>query len=367
MEVNSHRLVLSAEGFELDGKLIELALAEHEVLYDPKIHHGCSLFVDLSLSSPLHFKEILEKAAYIRSQGGFIFWNLQFDFIEDLRLYHFEGLFNAYAHGLKIFSQQVLSIFASSTVGCSLFQGFCDFASLFSFEKAHYEGFVDWLTDIYKKPSILFETTSEENFLFHAKFEELSLAILEVTPLGQHVKNVYSASILTTYLHRLAAILPEDILAFVCLDVRDIMHTAYLYELLSKERFAHLHLAIKGSSIPVGDLVWDQGFRSTIKPKASLGVCFPNDPSCVGSVLNRLRKCFSDLDKISIAYRIIPEFCLTESWDSLDELIFIKNALSAQGKRILQGFSIAGGSLIYLDQPIGLEPECSYTEFLERL
>lgn len=366
MEVDSHRLILSPEGFELDGKLVELVLAEHDVLYDPKVHHGCSLFVDLSLSSPLHFKEVLEKATYIQSQGGLIFWNLQFDFLEDLRSYHFEGLFNAYAHGLKIFSQQVLSAFANSTVGCSLFQGLCDFASLFSFEKAHYQGFIDWLTDIYKTPSILFETTSEESFLSHAKFEELSVAILEVTPFGQHVKNVYSASILASYLHRLAAVLPEDILAFVCLDARGISHTAYLYQLLSKERFAHLHLAIKDSPIPVGVLAWDQGFKSSIKPKASLGICFPNDPSCRATVLNRLKKCFSDLDKISTAYRIIPEFLMTESWDDLDDLVFLKEALSAQGKRILQGFSIAGGSLVYLDQPIGLEPECSYAEFLER-
>ncbi|MEI8300056.1 MAG: hypothetical protein WCG10_00390 [Chlamydiota bacterium] len=365
MTASSYRIGLSSEGFELDHKPVELVLAEHEVLYDPKVHHGCSLFVDLSLSSPLIFKETLEKAHSIQSQGGLIFWNLHFDFLEALHFYHFEGLFNASAHGLKVFSEKVLSVFGNCTVGCSVFQGSCDFASLFSWKKAHYQGFIEWLVDTYKTPAILFETTVEKSFLFHAKFEELSLEILEVTPFGQHIKNVYSATILAGYLHRLAAVLPEDVLTFVCLDARGVAHEAYLYQLLSKERFAHLNLAIKGSKIPIGVLTWDQGFKSSIKTKASVGICFPNDPYCIASTLNKLKKCFLDLSKRSIAYRIIPEFLMTESWDGLDEVIFIKDSLSAQGKRILQGFSIAGGSLVYLDQPIGLDPECSYQKFLE--
>jgi hypothetical protein len=358
---------LSSEGFELDGKCVELVLAEHEVLYDPKVHHGCFLFVDLSLSSSLLFNELLEKASYVHSQGGLVFWNLQFDFLEALQFYYFEGLFNAYAHGLKIFSDQVLSVTTTYTIGCSLFQGSCDFASLFSWKKAHYQGFIEWLIDIYKTPAIFFETLDEGSALYQAKFEELSLDILEVTPFGRHAKNVYSASILAAYLHRLAAVLPEDILAFVCSDVRGENHAAYLYQLFSKERFIHLHLAIKGSSIPEGVLMWNNhGFKASSLVKASVAICFPGDPYCTSSILNRLKKCMLDLNEHSIDYRIIPECLITESWHGLDELIFIKEALSSQGKRILQGFSVAGGGLIYLDQPIGLESESSYLEFIRR-
>src|SRR5262249_35923110 len=98
--------------------------------------------------------------------------------------------------------------------------------------------------------------------------------------------------------------------------------------------------------------------------QVTVGVCFPNDPYCTQSILHQLKKICLQLNDQGIACRMIPEFLMTSAWEGIDDMIFIHQALSPQGKRILQGFSITGGRLIYVDTSIGFELEISYTEFL---
>jgi hypothetical protein len=96
-----------------------------------------------------------------------------------------------------------------------------------------------------------------------------------------------------------------------------------------------------------------------------VGVCFPNDPQCFLSCLNVFKKIFSNLLNAKIPYKIIPEFLMTSSWDGLDYMIFSKKCLSLQGKRMLQGFVAAGGSGLYIDEPIGLESEMQLDVFFK--
>lgn len=334
-------------------------------LYDLSLQRDCMVFVDLSLSSSLEFSEAIKKAEVICAKREKIIWDLHLGMNELLSQFHFEGIFNAYYHALKVFSQTLWAPFQQETFGCCLFQGVCDLSSRFSWNKAHYQNFIEWLTDLYGTPSNLFEAPIGESPLGDAQdFREFSLEIFEATPFCRHLKNLYSMNIFSAYLHRLAASLPEELFIFLSLDSRSITHSAFLYQLLSKERFSHLHLAVKGHQIPLEVLNWEEDSLSFKSKETTVGVCFPNDEYCLQSTLNMIRKVFTELEQRKIPYRIIPEFLMTSSWDGLDEILFLHKALSPQGKRILQGFSITGGQLVYLDIPIGLDPERSYKDFL---
>lgn len=356
---------MESSGFYLDGKLFKPVIAEAVSLYDPMTHNACRLFVDISLSSPLDFTKVVQQAISVQSQGGLIVWDLYLDIKESLSELHFEGIFNAHYQALKLFIEHLWIPFQEKTLGCCLFQGSADVTSHFAWNEGHYQNFIEWLTDLYGTPSVLFEEPLGETPLGCVKhFNEFSLEMFEVIPFCHHLKNLYCINTLAAYLHRLAAALPEELFVFVDLDGRLIRNQAFLYQLISKERFSHLNLAIKGHEIPLESFKWNNNSLCYEVKEVRVGVCFPNDPFCVQSTLNALRKLFADLEKHQIAYRIIPEFLMTSSWDGLDEILFIHKALSPQGKRILQGFSITGGKCIYLDTPIGLDPECSFQEFV---
>lgn len=367
MSIKPCACLLESSGFYLNEKLFKPVIVEDFSLYDPIAHNACKIFIDMSLSSPLDFSKVKEQAFEVTSQKGFIVWDLHFGIKENLNELHFEGIFNAHYQALKCFIQDVWVSFQENTLGCSLFQGGCDVSSYFSWNEGHYQNFIEWLTDLYKTPTLLFEAPLGEAPLGDLNhFSDLSLEMFEVTPFCHHLKNIYSMNTLAAYLHRLAAALPEELFAFINLDTRLITHQAFLYQLISRERFSHIHLALKGHQIPVEAFTWKQGLISYETQEAKVGVCFPNDPYCTQSVLNTFRKTFVDLEKQKIPYRIIPEYLLTSSWDGLDEIIFMRKALSPQGKRILQGFSITGGMCVYLDSPIGLDPEYSFIEYISK-
>lgn len=351
--------------FYLDEKPFSPIIAEALTLYNPVFHNACKVFVDMSLSSSLDFTKAIDQANFIHSQGGLIVWDLYFEIKENLGQLNFEGIFNAHYQALKIFTQQLWTLFQEKTLGCCLFQGSCDLSSCFSWNEGHYQNFIEWLTDLYKTPSDLFEAPLGETPLGDAKdFKDFSLEMFDVTPFCRHLKNIYSMNTLAAYLHRLAAALPEELFVFASFDSRMITHQAFLYQIVSKERFSHIPLALKGSHIPLEAFTWKEDCIYFEGKEARVGICFPNDPYCNQSTLNMLRKLFSDLERHKISYRIIPEFLMTSSWDGLDEILFIHKALSPQGKRILQGFSITGGSCIYLDAPIGLDPEFSFEDYI---
>lgn len=361
MSISSYSLEYSC--LYRDGKPFSARIADESSLYDPSKHEAAMVSVDLSLTSLLKFDEAAQTARQIQEQGGKIVWDLELGIQDPL---YFEGIFNAHYHALKIFTQDLYSVFQESTLGCSLFRGECDFASRILWNERHYQNFLEWLVDVYGTPEELFEAPLGEAPLGSLqKFEELSLEMFDVTPFCRHLKNIHSAHAYAAYFHRLAAALPEELFVFLCLDARYSMHPAYLYQLLSKERFSHLQLAVKGAPIFLDALVWKEGVIESQPQYPSVGVCFPNDPYCKQSTLHQFKKVLMDLKAQGIAYRIIPEFLMTSSWEGIDEMIVLQRALSPQGKRILQGFSITGGKMIYIDSALGFEEEISWNEFLE--
>lgn len=146
------------------------------------------------------------------------------------------------------------------------------------------------------------------------------------------------------YLHRLASVLPEELLPFCILDVSSSSSPARLEQLLSKERFPHIHLCLEGRDTTIASKV---------------GVVLPQDSFCTEEVLDALDKI---LEQMHEPFRVVPEALLNEQWEDLDTLVVMSCALSPQGKRKLQGFCAAGGEVVVVGDLIGLSEERLWEE-----
>lgn len=333
-----------------------LKLADFIADYDASEHNCCKIPVDLSSDVILDFSLAESSARKIVEQGGFILWDLYIDFPSKLSQMRFEGLFNLHFHSLKVFSESLFDKFKEETLGCCLYQGTAEVDRIFSWSEGDMVEFQEWLEDLYQTPELLFET--KKNALGDIKaFSDIDSHMLDVTPFSRHLRNVYTMNLFMSYLHRLVAALPEDLLACISLDTSSISHDGFLAQLLSKERFSHIHLLVDKKRVPIEGML-----NFTTDEDVKLGVCFPNDPQCLLSHLNLFKKLFTKLFQNKISYKIIPEFLMTSSWDGLDYMVFSKNCLSPQGKRMLQGFVAAGGTGVYMDEPLGLETEVHLEE-----
>jgi|GEM_PF-1318944 len=348
----------------LNGEPFHLKLSDFYLDFDPNFHNACRIYVDLSLESSLDFSLASKMASSIKEKGGRILWDFHIDFPSTLSHLKNEGIFNAYFDAFKLFSEGLYKEFQQVTIGCSLIKSTSEVSKLFSFTEGDFFEFTQWLEDEYKTIEHLFEVDSENNPLGELKtFSDLSPEMFEITPFSRHLKNLFAMNVFSAFLHRLVSALPEEILPFAEFDVEGISHLGFLSQLLSKERFSHIHLIFKDSFLPLEALYLNQNGKPQSKP--NIGVCFPNDPNCLFSILNQFKGLFAELKKRGVSYKIIPEFLMTSSWDELDSVIYLKKSLSSQGKRILQGFFVAGGQLIYIDETSNFENEISFREFLK--
>jgi hypothetical protein len=338
-----------------------LKLSDFIADYDPTEHNCCKIPVDLSSEISLDFSLPEQAARKITSQGGFVIWDLYIDLPSKLSQMRFEGLFNLHFHSLQVFSEKLYELFKESTVACSLYQGSIEVERIFPWTEGDMIEFQEWLEDYYQTPQSLFET--KENALGDIKtFADLDCHNLDITPFSRHLRNVYTMNLFMSYMHRLAAALKEELIVCVSLDTLSNRHLGFLTQLLSKERFSHIHLLLDQARGSV-DGVLNHPYAQDVK----IGVCFPNDPQCKLSFLNVFKNLLTTLQERKIDYKIIPEFLMTSSWDGLDYMIFCKHALSPQGKRMLQGFVAAGGACVFMDEPLGLETEVSLEELFKEV
>jgi hypothetical protein len=252
-------------------------------------------------------KEVL-LAQEIASSGRAILWEIDLG----LATYQFSpddsAAFYSFSVAVEEFTARIWPAFQNHTFGVALYRG--PFQPSHNFPFFRWESaFTDWMRDL---------------------------------PSGT-TYDLYCAQILAEYLHRLISFLPDTVLPFALIDVRGIGSPAKMAQLLSKERFEHIHLALKGALFPFQGLTWNEGFLShEAKTPAPIGIYLPNDSYVDANVIAQLDSVMAELD----AFRIIPEEKLTEQWDGLDKLIVPKHAISTQGNRKLQGFIAAGGIII---------------------
>ncbi len=130
---------------------------------------------------------------------------------------------------------------------------------------------------------------------------------------------VEAAHLFGDLLHRLASFLPDEAIPY-CLFEDSSFGEARSAQLMSKERFIHLHLSLEEQKLPQGILL-------------------PSDEACTPEVLEKLQSLMQRVGP----HRMIPETRLNEMWDGLDQLFVIEEAVSVQGQRHINGFIAAGG------------------------
>jgi hypothetical protein len=166
-------------------------------------------------------------------------------------------------------------------------------------------------------------------------------------------------------LEALSAHLPGEAEPFLLLDGSHLSDPIEMARSLSKERFPHFTLAVRGVDLPLQEYGWETssgekgfiGTRLVEEPSKnpSVGICLPASGSSpfLYDAINRLKEMGKE-------FRIIPESLITVEWQGLDYLIVDAGSLSSQTIRKLMGFCAAGGTVVASESavqfPLAMDP-----------
>lgn len=221
-----------------------------------------------------------------------------------------EMKFSSLKLSLAQFSKEVWPLFSERSMGAVLYRGSADFASFF-----------------------LWSELQEENWLSWKK--------MRPDANEAHLRRLFCADVFAHYFQMLSHSLPDELPLTLCFETQGCGTLAEKRQLLSRERFEHFHLVTEVSD-------------------ASFAVCMPEEGRCSEAVLAKLDHFF---ETCSLPYRVIEEAFLTESWEGVDLLYVISEAVTTQGKRKLMGFCAAGGKVIVDGVSLGLSNEVSAEKF----
>lgn len=221
--------------------------------------------------------------------------------------------FSSLKLALSRFTNEIWPTFIERTAGGILYRGPADFASFFKWSAAWQENWLAW--------------------------KEMRPEASEA-----HMRRLFCADAFAHYFQMLAHALPDELPLTLVFETSGCGTAAEIRQILSRERFEHFRVL-------------------TREPAAATAVCMPEEALCSGSVLAKLDRLFASLQE---PYRVIEEPFLTESWEGVDRLYVLSDALTGQGKRKLMGFCAAGGLVIVEGEPLGLPNELSIEEFRGR-
>jgi hypothetical protein len=194
----------------------------------------------------------------------------------------------------------------------------------------------------------MYRAATEFSEKVYPEFEKESFGII----LGRFSKD---SDALVSRLHEIGSFFPEHLLVFALFDVSKIESALTLASLFSKERYDHICLGFKGASIPLFGLNWEYGkaYGGSLDGdintcQAKIAICLPAKERLTAKIEEEFNAICRQFNEEGVDYRIFPESLFTESWRGLDQIIVFQDALDPKtGFRKCQGFSIAGGEIIY--------------------
>lgn len=157
-----------------------------------------------------------------------LFFTERFNVMEDEVLFHSRRVLVEYFGETCLFSEEI------STFGVCLYSGSIDF-----------ENRLVWSENI------------EDHYI-----ELLQERRLEKSSYDQLWKRGYALEILAEYLHKLGSYLHDDIHLFCSLDVSSLTSPSEVMYLLSKERFQHIEIILKGCALPISSYSREYGLGS---------------------------------------------------------------------------------------------------------
>lgn len=286
--------------------------------------------LDGRLSASLDWKAEKKLAIQSIELGNKILWEM------DL------GLFKGLKHPLTSNSQYlslVLSLehfrdtlfkeFQAHTAGLSLYRGPIDFSSELQWDREMLGNLSEWLHD-------------------NSDFSEILTSYSQV---DKNLLALFARDVGVEYFHLLANALPDSLKPCVSLDAKG-----------EEDRLKQALLSHRECYQPiVPELV---NSNLCLDSEALHAIILPSCKINRFDELEKLRVVFDDLTSKNTAYRLIPEEFFVSEWDGLDVVFVLTSALSPAGKRKLQGFCAAGGSVVSFGEKIGLPLEQSFEDLI---
>lgn len=248
-----------------------------------------------------------EQALALIAKGKKILWNLDLGLFQHLQ----KPLSNAaqfmtLAFAIDHFRNEIWPKFHRFSKGVSLYTGNGDYLPGFKWDEEQTQNFELWMN---------------EHGLIQQERQELLLQL-------------YARDVSAEYIEQIASRLPDEIPAFIVFE--QLPESSLLQALLTDpERYGRVQIINHASTF-----TWNR------EKELPLGICMPG-LDCVDPILLApFGQLMLKLSNRGEPYKLIPEAHLTTAWHGLNTLIYSPEAISASGKRKLQGFTAAGGELI---------------------
>ncbi|NDD58463.1 MAG: hypothetical protein EBZ47_04315 [Chlamydiae bacterium] len=317
------------------------------------------------LDNELIWEKERQYADSLIADGKMIVWELDFG----VAIRHIDpsdtSLFYSFGIAIDEFVNTFWRDYKDYTLGVILYRGTSEFALNFQFTDEHKYLFLEKISS--KEVKVSIESQIEDA-------GDRWLSALQ----DEKLFKLFAADIFAEYFQRLVSYLPDSLLAFCLLDVSEETQLSFLAQLLSKDRFPHLLLGLKKSPMSIGHLNWEEGgclggwigrgapYFSAVS-EVTLAVALPDDDAFTPDVYQYFDKILNDLVERQVPFRVIPDNLLTEAWDGIDHIVVVTSAISYQGKRRLQGFCAAGGTVVCLGPSLELSQEEVFEHFLAEL
>ncbi len=261
--------------------------------------------LDGGMRSALDWSKGREAAQNYVKEGLKLLWEIDLGLAGQLH-YPIGNAMQHQALGLALdhFRDTLWSEFCQSSLGLVLYRGSADYAPYFPWDEQQRANFEQWRQG----------RCDEEG----------------------RQKQLFCCNVAVDYLQLLAMRLPDALPLFVILDCSGVTDLLSLSQLLSRERYAPFNLTLENCP-----------FAETNEPANApkVAVVLPSEQSN----FPELRLVMEKLQRSQVPFRIIPEPFLTTEWDGLDSLYYSERALTPQGRRMLQGFVAAGGTIFQLN------------------
>lgn len=180
----------------------------------------------------------------------------------------------------------------------------------------------------------------------------------------QRDNQLFSARAAAEYLNLLANRLPDTLKCFALVDLSGVLEPFLVAQMLNKELYSRLSLAVKNGYGLGGELIWEGSCLSPMPTQEAIKIAVYLPSSSQN--INAFNEMLIELQSKQILFRVIPESMLLMQWERLDYLIVQSKGINSHGRRQLCGFCAAGGIIVFLDEPINLSGEISFAEFINQ-
>lgn len=255
--------------------------------------------LDATQKSTLNWEDAVLKAKQAIKQNARILWELDFGLFDRLLhpLPHLQQ-FQSFCLAIDHFREIIWSQFAEVSDGVCLYRGPLD--KVESIIATHQDKFSEWLSTF-----VECSQSAEDTFL----------------------ERLFCRDIALDYIKQLAGQLPYGAIPTIKPILMEQLSPVESSIFFNEEFYRPLEIGVR-------------------EAEGSTAICLPSTSHYCRESIDLLNTACEELVKRGVQFRFIAEEALIMNLGGLDELIVAPKTLSSQGKRKLQGFCAAGGTVI---------------------